>query len=110
MPVDPNPQGWNFAAGESPRLKVNMTPAEDITGQTFTLTVRNPANEVLLTVTSFTAVTLSTGVFYFTLTAAQTGTTLGPGDYLYDVWRTNPGSEKRLVYGVLSVDAEQLSI
>lgn len=104
---NPNPQPVAFAAYEAPRLTVTMTPAADITGATFELNIRTPAQVVVLQSTTFTVTSLSAGIFYFTLTSAQTGTTIGVGDYRYDIWRTDSGNEKRLCYGPLAVEEEQ---
>ncbi len=100
--LNPNPQTWAFAAYEAPVLKITMTPAEDITGQTFQLNIRKKDGTVVLQSTSFTVITAETGIFKFQLTKAQTGVTIGVGDFDYDVWRTDSGSEKQLVYGRLS--------
>ena len=103
MATNPNPQPWSFYAYESPKLKVTMTPAEDITGQHFQLNIRTQAGVVVLQSTTFTVSSLSLGIFQFQLTSTQSGVTVGGGDFLYDVWRIDSGSEKDLVIGPLNV-------
>jgi hypothetical protein len=35
----------------------------------------------------------------YSATAAETGTTLGPGQYFWSVWRTDAGNERRHAWG-----------
>lgn len=109
MTTDPNPQPWTFSAYEAAKLEIEMTPAGDITGQTYELNIRkqDPDGTLVLHLTTFTVENITIGLFAFFLTSAQTGTVIGPGDFAYDVWRIDTGNEKRLVWGFLTVKGQQ---
>lgn len=105
---NPNPQPVAFAAYEAPTLTVTMTPATDITGQNFQLNVRRRGDgAIAIQSTTFNVVDVVNGVFNFPLSSAQTGVTMGVGDYDYDVWRIDAGFEKRLTWGTMTVEVEQ---
>src|SRR6185436_922519 len=110
MVANPNPQSVAFAAWEAPTLTITMSANGSIAGQVFQLNIRDEEGNVVLQVTPATITgngsSTTPGVFTFTLTSAQTGA-MTVGDYRYDVWRTDSGSEKRLCYGVMSVEVEQ---
>jgi hypothetical protein len=96
-----------FAAYENVTLVVTMVPPVNITGASYQLNISNSDGTVALQSTTFTVIDLANGVFSFVLTSTQTGVTLGVGDRAYDIWRVDVGNEKRLVYGPMSVKAEQ---
>lgn len=105
---NPNPQTVTVAAYESPTLKVTMVPATNITGWTLQLNIRSAfGGPALIVSTPAVVLDAVAGIFTFSLTSAQLGTVLGVGAFLYDVWRIDSGSEKRLVYGPLNIAAEQ---
>lgn len=101
----PNPQPVTVAQYESRILLVSMRPAQYIGGDTFQVNVRLADGTVKLQAAP-TVINVSSGIFAFTLTSAVTGA-LAVGDYVYDVWRTTPGSECRLAYGPFAVTPEQ---
>lgn len=102
-----NPQKVMCAAFEAITFQVTMSPATNISGQNFQLNVRDRNKAVLIASTVFSITDSVNGVFTMPLATSQTGTTLGIGDFDYDIWRTDAGFEKRLVYGELLVGDEQ---
>jgi hypothetical protein len=81
-----------------------LTP-EDITGWTLVMSIKEFLTDSVALVTATGAPTdAANGVFAVLLTAAQT--LLAPGDYHYDIWRTNAGSECVLSIGVLKIKPE----
>lgn len=111
MTADPNPQPWVFSAYEAVALTVEMDPrlTTPWTGsETFELNIRDEDGNVKLQITTFTVTDFTNGVLTFgTISSAQTGATLGTGDYRYDAWRTDAGNEKRLTWGPLSIKPQQ---
>jgi hypothetical protein len=133
---DPNPQAVEFALGESPEFYVTMAPPQTIlqpSGQPWgmTLFIRQwqpvpPAvallpNAIQLNViyslasalagNLFNVVDPANGVFVFGPILQATLVPLldavgGLGDYLWDVWRTDAGFERRLCWGTLHVTDE----
>ena len=117
---NPNPQQLSFSAYEGILLKVMMKPPLTTPwpgGATFILNIRDDAGNVVVQSSSFVVLDAVNGVVQFTLTSTQTGeldvgggdSVSSPvgGDFLYDCWRTDTGSEKRLAWGPLIVLAQQ---
>lgn len=103
--ANPNPQNIAFARWEAPRLTVTMSPPTDITGWTFTLTIKKDGIVSYQNSTP-TVTNLTTGIFYWDIPSTSSGG-LVVGQYHYDVFSTNTGNEKQLVYGILTVRFEQ---
>lgn len=103
-----SPQQVTLARYEAKTLRVTMSPATDVTGWTFQLTIRS-AGTAVLTVTnaSFTITDAANGIFTVPLTSTQTGTLAAGAVYDFDIWRTNSGSEAQLVYGNVQVNPQQ---
>lgn len=92
--------------GEAFTPTFTMSPVEDITGWTVVGTVKRHSSDAVALLTISGSITdASGGVFIVSFTAANT-TTLGPGTFAYDVWRTNAGSEAVLSIGILEVMPE----
>lgn len=75
-----------------------MRPARDITGWVISLTVANGYNNPtkLFQVTAI-ATNAPAGLFDTILTELQTN--IEPGNYVYDLWRTDPGNRRILSVG-----------
>ena len=82
-------------------LRVTMSPATDITGWTFILTIRQDGISKFSSTTTVVE-DAANGIFTISMTGTQTGT-LPLGFYDYDIWRTNSGSETQLCIGPLTV-------
>jgi hypothetical protein len=81
-------------------ISLTMAPTTDISGWTFTMTIRQ--NGVVKLTKAGVIVSASGGVASFSYTGTETGT-LAEGNYDYDVWRTNSGAETQLAIGPLIV-------
>lgn len=95
-----------FAKWEAPNLRVKMSPATNVSGWTFILNVRDSDGDVVLQSSSYTVTDTANGWIVFAVTSAQAAA-IGVGDFDYDIWRTDSGSEKRLAWGTLSVVSQQ---
>ena len=111
MSQSSNPQNiQGLSAYESPNLNVTMLVPTNITGWTIQLNIRSEdegTTTLLIQMTGPTITDNINGVFNFVLSSSQTGVTLGPGDFQYDIWRTDAGFEKRLTWGIMSILPEQ---
>ena len=86
--------------GEDLILAFTMDPVEDITGWTIELNVKGDA----LVITSAAAVIVSGPLGTFTVALSDAVTdALVAASYLYDVWRTDSGSERILARGIFRV-------
>ena len=96
--------------GEAPTFSFTMSPVVDITGWTISMTVKRKGTDTsaLLSV-SGTIVNGPAGTFTVALTTTQTKTTLGVGQFAYDIQRTTSGSENVLSIGRVSVRQESLN-
>jgi uncharacterized membrane protein len=94
--------------GEDVAVVCTATETTNITDWDLAFTVAVPGGSVVLTVTTATAAigltTPLTGVFTVNLTRAQTSA-LTLRLYRFDVWRTDSGSNQRLVGGDLIVNS-----
>jgi hypothetical protein len=110
--TDPNPQTVEFSAYEAVKFVVTMRPPLTTPwpgSATFELNIRTQLGEVVIQSTNFTVTDSVNGVVEFNLTSTETGDlspgdatpTPGGGDFLYDLWRTDAGNEKRLAWGPL---------
>lgn len=80
------------------------TTKQDVTGWTIQLIItRNTYDSTTLVTKNATLVTPAQGAISFTLTAADTGTTLGIGDFWYRVERVDSSADTVLSDGILSV-------
>ena len=98
-----------FYKGEDVTITVTMSPATNITSWTFVFTAKDKlggTQALQKTNASFTIADALNGVFRFTLSATDTGTTLSVRTYVYDIQRTNSGSATVLVTGNLKVLGE----
>ena len=93
-------QPVEFVPNAKKTFKVTMSPATDIAGWTFILTIRQNGTSMFST-TTVTVNDSDNGVFSISMTATQTGT-LGLGYFDYDIWRTNSTAETQLVIGPLT--------
>jgi hypothetical protein len=107
-----NPQNIKFSAYETVIFEITMTTFGSIAGNTYSLNIRDKeTNALLYTNTSASIINVGSPTTFGIvdvgpMSSTDTGT-LGPGDYLYDIWRTNTGQEKRLTYGTLTVLTEE---
>jgi hypothetical protein len=87
--------------GEDVTLSFTMDPVVDITGWTLTFSVRNYAGVVFTKTATVTSAVDGT----FTIAVVDTDSdSLIPGTYLYDVWRTDEGSERVVAIGSFVVN------
>jgi hypothetical protein len=101
-------QNLSCLAGEAVVLTVTMDtpPAGGISGWAlaFYLKQKYPDLAALVTKTGGSGITVTdavNGVFTVTLATADTDQT--PGNYVYDVWRTDSGQETALAHGRFSI-------
>ena len=80
----------------------NSTPI-NITGWTMVFTVRLADRRVLMSKT-VSILSAGAGTYSFSLTGADT--TITPGNYDADIWRTDSGSETIMALGVLTVNSD----
>jgi len=106
-------QQFSLQCARGEAISQAVTLNLDITGWTlegyFTDTPDRGRGIPLVTLTAspaagITVVTAGTGNFTFALTSTQTKTTMNVGNYTFEIWRTNSGSETMLVKGVLTIN------
>ena len=92
-----------FARGERADIQLIMSPATNITGWTFELTIKEEPDDELAELIQLTAPTIddpALGKATFTLTKANTLSLVAGTEYDDDGWRTNAANERRLAHGV----------
>lgn len=91
--------------GETPTLHFRMSPKKDITGWVISFTVSNGYNNPnkLFQVTAV-AVNAPNGLFDVILTELHTN--IDPGNYVYDVWRIDPGNLRILSVGEFKLEKD----
>ena len=102
----------NFVAYKGEALQFQCAPAAgtspNITGFTLQFNIRaeaRPGTPVLLSLTTSNGITVTdalNGLYTVTITSAQ-NLALGAGTYVFDVWRTDPGSESELAVGKIQI-------
>ena len=80
----------------------NSTPI-NITGWTMVFTARL-ANRTVLFSKTISIVVAGSGTYSFSLTGSDT--TITPGNYDADVWRTDSGSETIMCAGILTINSD----
>ncbi len=91
-----------FFQGEDIFLTLVLTPPQDITGWTLQGTVRNALGGTVQF--SYAGVVSDAGRGTFTITWGRSNTsTLAPGDYVWDVRRTDSGKNTVLAHGQITV-------
>jgi hypothetical protein len=100
---------WSVTRGEAKTFTgthvtsaSNTTPI-NITGWTIQFTARL-ANKTVLFSVACSIVVAGSGTYSFSLTAANT--TVTPGNYEGDIWRTDSGSETIMAHGILVINAD----
>jgi hypothetical protein len=92
----------NFFQGEDVTLTFSMTPPQDITGWTLTCTVKNQLGGT--TQFTVTPTILDTGRGVFQAVWGRSNTSgLTPGDYVWDVRRTDTNNNTVLAHGEATV-------
>jgi hypothetical protein len=87
-----------FFQGEDLTLNFTLVPLTDITGWTLTSTVKDKLGGTTQFNPAVSITDAGRGKFQATWTRAQTSA-LSPGDYVWDVRRTDPGSNSVLAHG-----------
>lgn len=88
--------------GEDITYTFTMNPVEDITAWTIAFTARRLMTDATALFTIAGSVTdASGGVFTIPLSAANTSQ--APGQYVYDIWRTDSGSATPLSIGTWTI-------
>jgi hypothetical protein len=95
------PSNFAFFQGEDVLLKFQLTPPQDMTGWGLTCSVKNQLGGPLQFNPAVTITDAGRGQFQASLPRAQTST-LAPGDYVWDVRRTDSGSNTVLAHGELT--------
>ena len=100
---------WSVTRGEAKTFTgthqtsaTNTTPI-NLTGWTMVFTARLADNRVLFSKT-VSIVVAGSGTYSFSLTASDT--TITPGNYTADIWRTDSGSETIMCQGILTVNSD----
>jgi hypothetical protein len=90
--------------GEEVELPFTLTPVTDISGWTIQFTVAKGPNSSIKTIDTMAGTITSAvdGEFSVNLTAEVTGG-INPGNYYYDVWRTDADSERVIAAGLFRV-------
>jgi hypothetical protein len=91
-----------FFQGEDILLTLTMTPPTDITGWTLLSTVKDELGGTTQFNPTVSATDYGRGVFTVSLSRAQTSA-LTPGDYVWDVRRTDSGKNAVLAHGEITV-------
>ena len=94
-----------FFRGEDITLTFTMTPPTDITGWTTTFTVRNTLGGTSQFTRTPTITDAKRGVFTVAILKANT-TSLAVGRYVWDVRRTDAGSNTTLAEGYIFLKQE----
>jgi hypothetical protein len=96
------PSNLSFFQGEDVQLNFYVTPPTDITGWTLTGTVQNKLGGT--TAFTFTPSILDAGRGWIQVTWPRSNTSaLTPGDYVWDVRRTDSGKNTVLAHGEATV-------
>jgi len=100
---------WSVTRGEARTFQgmhqtsaTNTTPI-NITGWTIVFTARL-ANGAVLFSKACSIVVAGSGTYSFSVTAADT--TVTPGNYNGDIWRTDSGSETIMAQGILTINSD----
>ena len=93
-------------AGEAYSVVFTLDPVENIAAWTFTFTVKEYVADSTAVITKTLAsgiaiTTAASGIFTLSLTTSDTNITAKK--YVYDLWRTNSGSEASLSHGNFDV-------
>ncbi len=101
----PKVQSITVYRGEDITIPWTMSPKKDITGWVISLTVANGYNNPnkLFQVTAF-ATNAPNGKFSTILTSAQLD--IEPGNYVYDLFRVDPGNLRILSVGEFIIKAD----
>jgi hypothetical protein len=91
-----------FFQGEDILLTFSLVPPQDITGWTLTGTVRNQLGGTSQFTFSPSVTDAGRGVFTASWSRSQTSG-LSPGDYVWDIRRTDSGKNTVLAHGQITV-------
>lgn len=100
---------WSVTRGEAKtftgthQTSATNTAAINITGWTIVFTARLNDGRVLFS-KACSIVVAGSGTYSFSLTGSDT--TITPGNYNADVWRTDSGSETIMAQGILTINAD----
>jgi hypothetical protein len=92
----------NFFQGEDVLLNFNLSPPQDITGWTLTGTVKDKLGGTVQFTFTPTITDAGKGLFQVAWSRAQTSA-LNPGDYVWDVRRTDAGNNSVLANGEITL-------
>jgi hypothetical protein len=96
----------DVAAGEAvTRTFSPPTPPVSVAGWTLRFVVAESFGGTTKLTLTPTILNATTGTFSVTLSSAQTLTTLGPGTWAWEAWRTDAGGETRVAFGYLVISA-----
>jgi hypothetical protein len=94
------------AAGEAvARTFSPPTPPVSLAGWTLRFVILDGFGGTAKLTLTPTILNPTTGTFSVTLTSGQTLTTLGPGTWAWEAWRTDSGRETRVAFGYLVISA-----
>ena len=86
-------------------LNFTMTPTTDITGWTLVFNVSESKNSATKLITNKACSIVSAVAGTFTASLLTSDTNIAPGEYWWDVYRTNSGSVRCVAYGPFNVQA-----
>jgi hypothetical protein len=92
------PSNFSFFQGEDVLLKFQLTPPADMTGWSLTCSIKDKLGGTLQFNPAVTIIDAGRGFFQASLPRASTSA-LAPGDYVWDVRRTDPGANTVLAHG-----------
>ena len=92
--------------GEDINLHFSMSPKKDITGYTISFTVANGYNNPIK-LFQVTAIPTNAPMGRFDVIITKAQLNIDPGNYVYDLFRTDPGNNRILSVGefVIAKDA-----
>ena len=100
-------QQVSFAAFEAVNIRTQMSPVVDITGWTLQVNIRTFNQTVVYQTSDVIFNSAETGLFTFSLSSETTGQTIGAGNYVYDIWRTDENFQTQLVSGNCFVTTQE---
>lgn len=92
-----------FFQGEDILLTFTMNPPTDITGWTLTGTIKDKLGGTTQFTYTPTITDAGRGVFTVSWTRGQTSALAAPGDYVWDVRRTDSGKNTVLAHGQIKL-------
>jgi len=91
--------------GENVPLHFSMSPKKDITGWVISFTVSNGYNNPTK-LFQITAIATNAPMGKFDVIITELQSNIEPGNYVYDLWRTDPGNRRILSVGEFKIEKD----